>query len=80
MLVHLRSFFDLWDAFVLQAVEAGQPYISDHLMFEVCIICCILLLKQSFSGLQLMCNDVIVFCGCVDPAAASVEGPLLERV
>lgn len=38
VLVHLRSFFDLWDAFVLQAVQTGQPYISDHLMFEVCII------------------------------------------
>ncbi|XP_028858240.1 midasin [Denticeps clupeoides] len=35
VLVHLRSFFDLWDAFVLQAVQTGQPYISDHLMFEI---------------------------------------------
>ncbi|XP_043076462.1 midasin [Puntigrus tetrazona] len=34
VLVHLRSFFDLWDSFVLQAVQLGQPYISDHLMFE----------------------------------------------
>jgi hypothetical protein len=33
--MHLRSFFDLWDTFTLQAVETGQPYISDHLMFEV---------------------------------------------
>uniref|UniRef100_A0A9J8BXI4 Midasin n=1 Tax=Cyprinus carpio carpio TaxID=630221 RepID=A0A9J8BXI4_CYPCA len=35
VLVHLRSFFDLWDSFVLQAVQSGQPYISDHLMFEL---------------------------------------------
>uniref|UniRef100_A0A8C1W377 Midasin n=1 Tax=Cyprinus carpio TaxID=7962 RepID=A0A8C1W377_CYPCA len=35
VLVHLRSFFDLWDSFVLQAVQSGQPYISDHLMFEI---------------------------------------------
>lgn len=35
VLVHLRSFFDLWDSFVLQAAQSGQPYISDHLMFEV---------------------------------------------
>ncbi|XP_057208356.1 midasin isoform X2 [Triplophysa rosa] len=35
VLVHLRSFFDLWDAFILQAVQTGQPYISDHLMFEI---------------------------------------------
>ncbi|XP_030636974.1 midasin [Chanos chanos] len=35
VLVHLRSFFDLWDSFVLQAVQTGQPYISDHLMFEI---------------------------------------------
>ncbi|KAM4713456.1 midasin isoform 2-T2 [Anableps anableps] len=35
MLMHLRAFFDLWDAYVLQAVENGQPYISDHLMFEI---------------------------------------------
>lgn len=33
--MHLRSFFDLWDAFVLQAVQTDQPNISDHLMFEV---------------------------------------------
>lgn len=38
VLVHLRSFFDLWDSFVLQAVQSGQPYISDHLMFEVRIL------------------------------------------
>ncbi|KAL2081973.1 hypothetical protein ACEWY4_021791 [Coilia grayii] len=35
VLVHLRSFFDLWDTFVLQALQTGQPYISDHLMFEI---------------------------------------------
>lgn len=35
VLMHLRSFFDLWDTFTLQAVQTGQPYISDHLMFEV---------------------------------------------
>ncbi|KAL4649045.1 midasin isoform X1 [Arapaima gigas] len=35
VVAHLRPFFELWDSFVLQAVEMGQPYISDHLMFEV---------------------------------------------
>ncbi|KAK6297294.1 hypothetical protein J4Q44_G00318770 [Coregonus suidteri] len=35
VLMHLRSFFDLWDTFTLQAVQSGQPYISDHLMFEI---------------------------------------------
>ncbi|XP_012709437.2 midasin isoform X1 [Fundulus heteroclitus] len=35
MLMHLRPFFDLWDAYVLQAVQSGQPYISDHVMFEI---------------------------------------------
>ncbi|KAJ8008932.1 hypothetical protein DPEC_G00083550 [Dallia pectoralis] len=35
VLMHLRSFFDLWDSFTLQAIQAGQPYISDHLMFEI---------------------------------------------
>ncbi|XP_072559009.1 midasin isoform X3 [Paramormyrops kingsleyae] len=35
VLAHLRTFFELWDSFVLQAVQTGQPYISDHLMFEV---------------------------------------------
>ncbi|KAF5899322.1 midasin-like, partial [Clarias magur] len=35
VLVHLRSFFDLWDSFVLQAVQSDQPNISDHLMFEI---------------------------------------------
>uniref|UniRef100_A0A8B9KTP9 Midasin n=1 Tax=Astyanax mexicanus TaxID=7994 RepID=A0A8B9KTP9_ASTMX len=35
VLVHLRPFFDLWDAFVLQAVQTDQPNISDHLMFEI---------------------------------------------
>uniref|UniRef100_A0A674E0K9 Midasin n=1 Tax=Salmo trutta TaxID=8032 RepID=A0A674E0K9_SALTR len=35
VLMHLRSFFDLWDTFTLQSVQTGQPYISDHLMFEV---------------------------------------------
>jgi len=35
VLMHLRTFFDLWDSFTLQAVQSGQPYISDHIMFEV---------------------------------------------
>lgn len=35
VLMHLWTFFDLWDAFVLQALQSGQPYISDHIMFEV---------------------------------------------
>lgn len=35
VLAHLRTFFQLWDSSVLQAVQTGQPYISDHLMFEV---------------------------------------------
>lgn len=35
VLMHLRTFFDLWDSFTLQAVQNGQPYISDHIMFEV---------------------------------------------
>lgn len=35
VLMHLRTFFDLWDAFALQAVQTGQPYISDHIMFEI---------------------------------------------
>ncbi|XP_077950103.1 midasin isoform X1 [Gasterosteus aculeatus] len=35
VLMHLRAFFDLWDLFTLQAVQGGQPYISDHIMFEI---------------------------------------------
>lgn len=35
VLMHLRPFFDLWDAFTLQAVQSGLPNISDHIMFEV---------------------------------------------
>ncbi|XP_056150027.1 midasin [Lampris incognitus] len=35
VLMHLRTFFDLWDSFTLQAVQTGQPYISDHIMFEI---------------------------------------------
>ncbi|XP_044025553.1 midasin [Siniperca chuatsi] len=35
VLMHLRTFFDLWDSFILQAVQSGQPYISDHIMFEI---------------------------------------------
>uniref|UniRef100_A0A3Q4BJ07 Midasin n=1 Tax=Mola mola TaxID=94237 RepID=A0A3Q4BJ07_MOLML len=35
VLMHLRAFFDLWDSFILQAVQNGQPYISDHIMFEI---------------------------------------------
>ena len=35
VLMHLRTFFDLWDVFTLQAIQTGQPYISDHIMFEV---------------------------------------------
>ncbi|XP_007570662.1 midasin isoform X2 [Poecilia formosa] len=35
VLMHLRVFFDRWDAYVLQAVQNGQPYISDHVMFEI---------------------------------------------
>lgn len=35
VLIHLRSFFDLWESFTLQALQNGQPNISDHIMFEV---------------------------------------------
>lgn len=35
VLMHLQTFFDLWNSFILQAVQSGQPYISDHIMFEV---------------------------------------------
>lgn len=35
VLMHLQTFFELWGYFILQAVQAGQPYISDHIMFEV---------------------------------------------
>ncbi|XP_060907246.1 midasin [Labrus mixtus] len=35
VLMHLRAFFDLCDSFMLQAVQSGQPYISDHIMFEI---------------------------------------------
>ncbi|XP_041831629.1 LOW QUALITY PROTEIN: midasin [Melanotaenia boesemani] len=35
VLMHLRTFFDLWDSFILKAVQNGQPHISDHIMFEI---------------------------------------------
>lgn len=35
VLMHLQTFFDLWDSFAMQAVQNGQPYISDHIMFEI---------------------------------------------
>ncbi|XP_058470371.1 midasin [Solea solea] len=35
VLMHLQSFFDLWSSFTLQAVQSGQNYISDHIMFEM---------------------------------------------
>uniref|UniRef100_A0A3Q1JQ86 Midasin n=1 Tax=Anabas testudineus TaxID=64144 RepID=A0A3Q1JQ86_ANATE len=35
VLMHLQAFIDLWDSFTLQAVQNGQPYISDHIMFEI---------------------------------------------
>ncbi|XP_067273008.1 midasin [Pseudorasbora parva] len=52
VLVHLRSFFDLWDSFVLQAMQSGQPYISDHLMFEI------LQLLQWRDRFWLVCNSL----------------------
>uniref|UniRef100_A0A3Q4MRM4 Midasin n=1 Tax=Neolamprologus brichardi TaxID=32507 RepID=A0A3Q4MRM4_NEOBR len=35
VLMHLQTFFELSGYFILQAVQAGQPYISDHIMFEI---------------------------------------------
>ncbi|XP_028296182.1 midasin isoform X2 [Gouania willdenowi] len=35
VLMHLRTFFDMWDSFTLQALQSGQPNISDHIMFEM---------------------------------------------
>ncbi|XP_030578137.1 midasin [Archocentrus centrarchus] len=35
VLMHLQTFFELWDSFTLQAIQSGQPYISDHIMFEI---------------------------------------------
>ncbi|XP_061756335.1 midasin isoform X2 [Nerophis ophidion] len=35
VLIHLRAFFDLFDSFTLHAIQSGQAYVSDHIMFEV---------------------------------------------
>uniref|UniRef100_A0A8D3BW26 Midasin n=1 Tax=Scophthalmus maximus TaxID=52904 RepID=A0A8D3BW26_SCOMX len=35
VLMHLQAFFDLWSSFTLQAMQSGQNYISDHIMFEI---------------------------------------------
>uniref|UniRef100_A0A3P9MDK6 Midasin n=1 Tax=Oryzias latipes TaxID=8090 RepID=A0A3P9MDK6_ORYLA len=35
VLMHLQTFFQLWDSFVLMAVESGQLNISDHVMYEI---------------------------------------------
>lgn len=35
VLMHLRPFFDLWDSFVVQSIQTGQSYISDHITFEI---------------------------------------------
>lgn len=37
VLMHLRPFFDLWDSFVVQSIQTGRSYISDHITFEVII-------------------------------------------
>jgi len=50
VLMHLRTFFDLWDSFTLQAVQSGQPYISDHIMFEVRTFMVLLCLSISRAG------------------------------
>ncbi|XP_049611993.1 midasin isoform X4 [Syngnathus scovelli] len=35
VLIHLHSFFRLWDSFTLQAMHSGQTYISDPVMLEI---------------------------------------------
>uniref|UniRef100_A0A3Q2XAQ0 Midasin AAA ATPase 1 n=1 Tax=Hippocampus comes TaxID=109280 RepID=A0A3Q2XAQ0_HIPCM len=35
VLIHLHTFFDLWNSFTLQAIQGGQTYIPDHVMFEI---------------------------------------------
>ncbi|XP_051908078.1 midasin isoform X2 [Hippocampus zosterae] len=35
VLRHLHTFFDLWNSFTLQAIQGGQTYIPDHVMFEI---------------------------------------------
>nr|XP_057921265.1 midasin [Doryrhamphus excisus] len=35
VLMHLCAFFHLFDSFTLDAIQSGQAYISDHIMFEV---------------------------------------------
>lgn len=35
VLRHLHPFFHLWDSFITEGIQSGQPHISDHIMFEV---------------------------------------------
>ncbi|XP_061668786.1 midasin isoform X2 [Syngnathoides biaculeatus] len=35
VLIHLHTFFDLWDSFIVQAVHSGKAHIPDHVMFEM---------------------------------------------
>uniref|UniRef100_A0A3B4AV04 Midasin n=1 Tax=Periophthalmus magnuspinnatus TaxID=409849 RepID=A0A3B4AV04_9GOBI len=35
VLMHLQPFFDLWNSYIIEAIQMGQPHISDHVMFEV---------------------------------------------
>lgn len=85
VLMHLRSFFDLWDAFTLQAVQTGQPYISDHLMFEVrqgfvmrlrSFLFFHIVLGLSLDKLPQSCPLFVP----TDPTAASVARPFLGCV
>ncbi|XP_077567526.1 midasin isoform X1 [Stigmatopora nigra] len=35
VLIHLQTFFHLWDSFMQQAVLRGKAYLPDHLIFEI---------------------------------------------
>lgn len=84
--MHLRTFFDLWDSVTLQAVQNGQPYISDHIMFEVrthsFYQCFILHPQFSFPRLSWPCYALLTY-GSVpvsDPPATAVAGSFLGCV
>lgn len=86
LLIHLRSFFDLWESFTLQALQNGQPCISDHIMFEVGAPTVLLpfcslpppseYCFSSFCTFTLLLQHLSSVL-CADPPAAAVAGSFL---
>lgn len=64
--MHLLTFFELWDVFVLQAVQTEGPRVSDAILFEVRTLSSSLFVYSVYLG-----SSTVVISGVLIPASST---------